>query len=516
MAGMIDERTRAALGRLTENERACLARRLQHQTAKERAIDLGISPHAVEKRLKMARTKLGVSSSLEAARLLEASARYGQAGPQAPDLGLDDTARQESADPATPRPAWRRIALYALTGVIAMSLAVIALLSVAPLSAPTGGVAPLPVGGTTPLATAPQAQSSYIVQLLLRQGDKPLGSPKLLVAAGQSARTVATGADGARYDITLSVAEQDGSTYFVKMDLNGSAANGRSIHVTPAALVKAGEPTALTLGPTDAPLSVTLVVTPAGKSDTTPPGMTSIVKTIGEWEAENHIVRPKLVKASPELVKAYVNSAFDGMDRDHSGFIERKEASTTGVAFETTFRKGPPQKLSERPLYADKETEVAVIGGTAGQAAWIGIYDKDGDGKVSRQEYVDHSYEINLARGLPEGWQPPGPPPNMVKAPAETVRLFLNESFDTIDRDHSGFIERVEVPASIGNTPSEISKGPGSLVPHPEAQAAWLAMFDKDADGRVSRGEYMDESFERFANWGVPANWRGAPKVAAK
>lgn len=61
---------RAAIDRLTENEKECLRRRLLPQTAKEMALDLGVSPHAVEKRLKMARTKLGLSSSLQAARLL--------------------------------------------------------------------------------------------------------------------------------------------------------------------------------------------------------------------------------------------------------------------------------------------------------------------------------------------------------------------------------------------------------------------------------------------------------------
>ncbi|MBO9579317.1 MAG: hypothetical protein J7498_00285 [Sphingobium sp.] len=163
---MIDERTRAALSRLTENERACLARRLQHQTAKEMAIDLGISPHAVEKRLKMARTntKLGVSSSLEAARLLEANERYGRAGPQASDLGEHQDERQESSDP---RPTWRRIAPYALTGVIAMSLVVIALLALAPLNAPKGGVAPLPVGAATSVsdenASASSAEAAHAV-----------------------------------------------------------------------------------------------------------------------------------------------------------------------------------------------------------------------------------------------------------------------------------------------------------------------------------------------------------------
>jgi DNA-binding CsgD family transcriptional regulator len=81
-----DERTLSALARLTANEKECLRRRLLPQTAKEMAIDLGISPHAVEKRLKMARAKLGLASSLEAARLLLATEGYGQSGPQASDL----------------------------------------------------------------------------------------------------------------------------------------------------------------------------------------------------------------------------------------------------------------------------------------------------------------------------------------------------------------------------------------------------------------------------------------------
>ena len=66
----IDARMQAALARLTDNEKECLRRRLRQQTAKEMALELGVSPHAVEKRLKMARAKLGLSSSLEAARLL--------------------------------------------------------------------------------------------------------------------------------------------------------------------------------------------------------------------------------------------------------------------------------------------------------------------------------------------------------------------------------------------------------------------------------------------------------------
>lgn len=56
--------------RLTAREKEALRAWLEHKSAKEIAIDLGITHHAVEKRLKMARTKLDAGSSLEAARML--------------------------------------------------------------------------------------------------------------------------------------------------------------------------------------------------------------------------------------------------------------------------------------------------------------------------------------------------------------------------------------------------------------------------------------------------------------
>jgi DNA-binding CsgD family transcriptional regulator len=77
------------LSRLTEREKVCLRQWLQHKSAKEIAADLGISHHAVEKRLKMARTKLGASSSLQVARMLGEAEGYGQSVAHSPDLVSD-------------------------------------------------------------------------------------------------------------------------------------------------------------------------------------------------------------------------------------------------------------------------------------------------------------------------------------------------------------------------------------------------------------------------------------------
>lgn len=80
----------SAFPSLTEAEAECLRRVLAHQTAKEMARDLGISHHAVEKRLKRARQKLGAATSLEAAR------EYGQAVSGSSDLPGEGQVRQHS------------------------------------------------------------------------------------------------------------------------------------------------------------------------------------------------------------------------------------------------------------------------------------------------------------------------------------------------------------------------------------------------------------------------------------
>ena len=104
-SGMVDEldaKTRAALAQLTEREKDCLRRRLYPQTAKEMALEIGVSPHAVEKRLKTACAKLNVSTSLEAGRLLEAYEKGAQLISQPPGFGCNG----QRQDPFLNRPFW--------------------------------------------------------------------------------------------------------------------------------------------------------------------------------------------------------------------------------------------------------------------------------------------------------------------------------------------------------------------------------------------------------------------------
>jgi len=61
------------IARLTEAQRVALRYFMERKTAKQIALELGITPKAVELRLKGARAALGVSTSAEAARILAAA-----------------------------------------------------------------------------------------------------------------------------------------------------------------------------------------------------------------------------------------------------------------------------------------------------------------------------------------------------------------------------------------------------------------------------------------------------------
>jgi DNA-binding CsgD family transcriptional regulator len=109
---------RNSLSRLTEREKVCLRHWLQHKSAKEIAADLGISHHAVEKRLKMARTKLRATSSLQAARMLGEAEGYGQSVPHSPELVSDARPRHS----AVTRLSVMGVAIMILIGAIVFGL----------------------------------------------------------------------------------------------------------------------------------------------------------------------------------------------------------------------------------------------------------------------------------------------------------------------------------------------------------------------------------------------------------
>lgn len=107
--------------KLTEREKEALRGWFDRKTAKEIALDLGISHHAVEKRLKMARVKLAVGSSLEAARILAQAEGYEQTVAGSSDLHFA----------LNPRKSWRHQSI--VFGGVAMFLVTISILILAPV-----------------------------------------------------------------------------------------------------------------------------------------------------------------------------------------------------------------------------------------------------------------------------------------------------------------------------------------------------------------------------------------------
>lgn len=152
----MDERN--PLSKLTEREKVCLRQWLNHKSAKEIAVDLGISHHAVEKRLKMARTKLGATSSLEAARMLAEAEGYGQAVPQAPDL---------VSDAPPPHSGFSRSAVFGVAIMILVGAIVLGLLLQPATFSQAANNPPLAPAGERASAPAPAPGTEAVLRRLV-------------------------------------------------------------------------------------------------------------------------------------------------------------------------------------------------------------------------------------------------------------------------------------------------------------------------------------------------------------
>ena len=159
-----------SLSRLTEREKICLRQWLQHKSAKEIAVDLGISHHAVEKRLKMARTKLGATSSLEAARMLSETEGYGHAVPQSPDLVSNALPLQSPSN----RLALLGVGIMILVGAIVVAL----LLQPATFSQAANNQPAAPPGVSVPTAGTEGALRTLVAGLASGSPDYGKLSPQ--------------------------------------------------------------------------------------------------------------------------------------------------------------------------------------------------------------------------------------------------------------------------------------------------------------------------------------------------
>jgi DNA-binding CsgD family transcriptional regulator len=139
--------TQASIADLTEKEKEALRLLLSGHDAKSSAIELDISVHALNDRLRSARRKLSVSSSREAARILgdaegtsPQNAARNPFGMETMGSGEDNAVLNQTRQSGPSRALW-------LTGgmlIMSLTIAAIALISIS--STPDEGTATAPAG----------------------------------------------------------------------------------------------------------------------------------------------------------------------------------------------------------------------------------------------------------------------------------------------------------------------------------------------------------------------------------
>ena len=96
---MLQAMTGRNVDRLSEGQRECLRRVLMHQTSKDIARELGISPHTVDQRLRVAAKTLGVAGRTDAALMLARAENIDIAAYQSTLYQASDIAPDQSPPP---------------------------------------------------------------------------------------------------------------------------------------------------------------------------------------------------------------------------------------------------------------------------------------------------------------------------------------------------------------------------------------------------------------------------------
>ncbi|WP_405908019.1 EF-hand domain-containing protein [Streptomyces sp. NBC_00828] len=156
-----------------------------------------------------------------------------------------------------------------------------------------------------------------------------------------------------------------------------------------------------------------------------------------------------------------IAARFSGFDQDGNGYIDREDfnAATKAVLaeFGTTARSDKGQAL--------------YVGAEAFWQGMAGIADRDGDQRITRQEFVNGA--VKRLRDNPERF-------------AEIARPFLHAALAVADTDGDG-------AATVDET-ARVLKALGA----PEDVAAGAAgTLDADADGRIGEAEIVS-AFARY------------------
>ncbi|WP_369170162.1 EF-hand domain-containing protein [Streptomyces sp. R28] len=156
-----------------------------------------------------------------------------------------------------------------------------------------------------------------------------------------------------------------------------------------------------------------------------------------------------------------IAARFALFDQDGNGYIDRADFSAAAKAllaeFGTTARSDKGQSL--------------YIGAEAFWQGMAGIADRDGDQRITREEFVNGA--VKRLRDNPDRF-------------AEIARPFLHAALAVADPDGDG-------SATVADTVRVL----GCLGVQQEVAKAAAAMLDADSDGKVAEGEIVT-AFARY------------------
>jgi len=355
---------RNGLSRLTEREKECLRLWLQHKTAKEIALDLGISHHAVEKRLKMARIKLDAGSSLEAARMLGEAEGYGLTVAHSPEV--------ESEAPTPDKWFTRPLALGVMTMILLATATAFLLSQASTVEATATDNSDVPEILMV-MATPEQIEDHIAEQFAEFDAD---GSGFIEESEGPRSIGAACCNMAPRDELTGQAAWQ----FFI--DQNEDDGDNRISHaefrnVRYDAMLKNGFA--------------------VNRADVIVIGERNPPYAANPGNGEQREFLPTDFETTPateERARAYVRTMFDATDRDRSGFVELAEAPEMLGTPKATLR-------ADGTLVYDRNDPLNRLSGDDARAQYMENADRDGDGRISFEEYSTPIIPHYVENGIP-------------------------------------------------------------------------------------------------------------------
>jgi Ca2+-binding EF-hand superfamily protein len=216
------------------------------------------------------------------------------------------------------------------------------------------------------------------------------------------------------------------------------------------------------------------------------------------------------------LLDAFVSTAISSgkdnyyirkFDKDEDGKLSKEEYPGSDTSFKNR-DKNNDGYLDENEVYKGPSRERTQMGERGG--GYIHHFDKDKDGKLSKEEYPGSDTSFNNRDKNSDGYIDED---EVHKGPSG-MRSLKGERGDryirNFDKDKDGKLSKEEYPGSDTSfnnwdknndgyiDEDEARKGPsGMRSPKGERGGGYIRSFDKDKDGKLSREEYpgSDSSF---------------------